>query len=423
MKRIIVLIGLFVCLTQVFSQSKVVDLYEVAQGNVALTTITSLPSPLAREGLWVRGRIANQYLYTPYGIQKNLNHPVYINSPRPRAGGAVWESAPYRNLLNQTHKPFNITSNQFGYTGQSADSSTGLMMLGYFRNYAPGIGRFIQPDTYNSFSKHSITNPLAYVNNNPISFVDSTGHFVGALLLNAIATYLAPEMEGVDLATELVADSELNYWADMTDDDMETLLRPPRSGRFAELRVDSDSDAEAPTDAVQFNWDNEDASPRAKRILESAPQKVWTREEIMARRQYAQLKKSKNIIIEIRGLLDDPMPVISEGSGPEGDRLFFARKGISDESDWAQLSGQIRKQQNQLKSDLNKVLARKGENSNIKANIETLGRDMDTFEAGFTKRSTINGYQFARKEFAEAYQKQMQSWRSFKTTVQCDEIV
>lgn len=129
---------------------QVTDLYEVGQGSVALTTSTT---------------ITNQYIYSPYGMQKNLDHPITLTIARS-----------YPSLNNQTRKPFNIIHNQFGYTGQADDPSTNLMMLGGFRNYAPGIGRFIQPDTYNSFSKHSINNPMMYVRGNPMALTDSSGH-------------------------------------------------------------------------------------------------------------------------------------------------------------------------------------------------------------------------------------------------------
>lgn len=164
--------------TQASAQIKVTELYEVGQGNVALTTHLSLrgsDSDRGNLGEWRQGSaptltITNQYTYAPYGAQNNLNHPI---SPLPRAG----EGSGERALLNQTRKPLNITHNQFSYTGQAADPSTNLMMLGGFRNYAPGIGQFIQPDSYNSFSNVSIYNKYAYVDNNPLSSTDPSGHF------------------------------------------------------------------------------------------------------------------------------------------------------------------------------------------------------------------------------------------------------
>lgn len=132
------------------STVRVTDLYEVGQGNVALTT-TSLKGRTQRFTPTVL--IASQYVYSPYGVQKNLNKPKVL-----------------------PHHVLNVSQNQFGYTGQTSDPSTNLMMLGHFRNYAPGIGRFIQPDTYNSFSKHHINNAMAYVVGNSVKLTDPSGH-------------------------------------------------------------------------------------------------------------------------------------------------------------------------------------------------------------------------------------------------------
>lgn len=136
----------------VYAQTSVTDLYEVGQGNVALTTHST--------------QISNQYVYSPYGVQRNLNHPRQL-----KAGSS------YQQLANRVRVPLDIKHNQVGYTGQRLDPSTDLMMLGGFRNYAPDIGRFIQPDTYNSFSKVAIDNDFAYVGNNPLSQTDPSGHF------------------------------------------------------------------------------------------------------------------------------------------------------------------------------------------------------------------------------------------------------
>ena len=129
------------------------ELYEVAQGNVALTGVGST--------------LHHEYVYSPYGVQSDVYHPLDIPSG----------ITSYAGLEGSTFKPLDISKNRFGYTGQSLDPSSGMMMLGGIRNYAPGIGRFIQPDTYNSFSKHSISNPYAYVLGNPMYYTDPTGHF------------------------------------------------------------------------------------------------------------------------------------------------------------------------------------------------------------------------------------------------------
>lgn len=132
---------------------KITELYAVEQGDIACTTHGT--------------HLTNQYIYSPYGVQKNLDHSIQTTA----------SGKSYKQLSNAIKRPLNLTNNQMGYTGQPKDPSTGLMMLGGFRNYAPGIAHFIQPDTYNSFSNHHINNPDTYVNGNPISLTDISGHF------------------------------------------------------------------------------------------------------------------------------------------------------------------------------------------------------------------------------------------------------
>lgn len=162
---------LFLCIAS-YGSIKLTTIYEVGQGNVALTVHEST--------------ISHQYLYSPYGSQKDLAHPTKPGSTQS-----------YPALLNNTRKPLNIDHNQFGYTGQSADPSTGLMMLGGFRNYAPGIGRFIQPDTYNSFSKQGINNPDAYVDGNPIALLDTSGHNAAAWIASFSSAFVMSTIGGI----------------------------------------------------------------------------------------------------------------------------------------------------------------------------------------------------------------------------------
>ena len=137
------------------SKQPITDLYEVAQGNVAMTSNQTA--------------IKHQYLYMPYGQQTDLDS----NTPKIKP---TLNHHSYAYLFNQTLHKLNITNNQFGYTGQQKDPSTGLMMLGNFRNYAPGIGRFIQPDIYSPFTKIGVYNTYAYVRANPLAFDDLSGH-------------------------------------------------------------------------------------------------------------------------------------------------------------------------------------------------------------------------------------------------------
>ncbi len=89
------------------------------------------------------------------------------------------------NLLSQQrYTPFGearfdvtLGTTDFGYTGQRALAGTGLMDYNA-RFYAPGLGRFMQPDTIvpgggnpQAYSRYT------YVFNNPLNFIDPSGHF------------------------------------------------------------------------------------------------------------------------------------------------------------------------------------------------------------------------------------------------------
>lgn len=68
--------------------------------------------------------------------------------------------------------------NSFLYSGEYWDESTQLQYL-RARWYEPGMGRFINEDTYQG----ELSNPLSlnlytYVYNNPLKYIDPTGHFV-----------------------------------------------------------------------------------------------------------------------------------------------------------------------------------------------------------------------------------------------------
>lgn len=93
------------------------------------------------------GRIVNTYLYDEWG-----------------------------NIVNQKQK----IKNPFKYAGEEYDEETGLYYL-KSRYYDPTMGRFISKDTFEG----TLTNPMTlngytYAYNNPIKYIDPTGH-VGTL--------------------------------------------------------------------------------------------------------------------------------------------------------------------------------------------------------------------------------------------------
>lgn len=128
-------------------------IYQTMQGSVAFVMDAS--------------KMRHQYIYSPYGVEKDLNEPIFQS----RRGVATFSV-----LQDRMRQVVDIRGNALSYTGQITDKSTGLMMLGAFRNYVPSIGRFIQPDTDDSFSRSQVANPFAYVRANPLSFIDVSGH-------------------------------------------------------------------------------------------------------------------------------------------------------------------------------------------------------------------------------------------------------
>ncbi len=85
----------------------------------------------------------------------------------------VFEYTPYGSFAPTSHQPL-VTSHYF--TGQRLDDETGF----YFYNaryYDPEIGRFISADTLvPDSSDPQAFNRYSYVRNNPIRFVDPSGH-------------------------------------------------------------------------------------------------------------------------------------------------------------------------------------------------------------------------------------------------------
>ena len=73
--------------------------------------------------------------------------------------------------------------NEIKYTGAVEDEATGLYYLGS-RHYDPNTGQFLQQDTYTGDPYSPWTQNLyVYTSNNPVNYVDPTGHsFIGTLV-------------------------------------------------------------------------------------------------------------------------------------------------------------------------------------------------------------------------------------------------
>jgi RHS repeat-associated protein len=91
------------------------------------------------------------------------------------SAGAKYGELRYK-AFGETRYTFGTTPTSFAFTGQRQESGLGL----YFYNarwYDPGLGRFIQADTVvPSFADPQSLNRFSYVGNNPLKYVDPSGH-------------------------------------------------------------------------------------------------------------------------------------------------------------------------------------------------------------------------------------------------------
>ncbi len=81
--------------------------------------------------------------------------------------------------------------NEVTYTGSVTDTSTGLQYMNA-RFYNPSTGRFLSQDTYSGNPYDPWTQHLyAYTGNNPVNFIDPTGHFAILAALGIVSLVTA----------------------------------------------------------------------------------------------------------------------------------------------------------------------------------------------------------------------------------------
>lgn len=179
----------------------------------------------------------------------------------------------------------------FRYSGELWDSSTGLQYL-RARWYDPSIGRFITQDTYEG----DITNPLslnlyAYVDNNPLTRWDPSGHG----WLQKLSGFLDAAVDSVTFGGWSTFNDFIGNKASTSDD-------YNQSYSDTTIFITDASLALPPADAVAF-----DMSLQAVRLMSAdriliqsggrtLSLKEWQRREDMATELYNQFRRSANDI-------------------------------------------------------------------------------------------------------------------------------
>jgi len=98
---------------------------------------------------------------------------VLSDSTGAKVAGSDVVYAPFGEVRTGTESDLS----DFGYTGQRHDDNTGGLMYYGARYYLPGVMRFISADTIvPSMANPQALNRFSYSYNNPINFVDPTGH-------------------------------------------------------------------------------------------------------------------------------------------------------------------------------------------------------------------------------------------------------
>lgn len=138
------------------------------------------------------GGATNYYLFNAHGDVTQLTN----------ASGTVTKSYDYDAFGNEKN-PVTSETNLFRYCGEYQDDETGFVYL-RARFYDPTIGRFLSEDTYRGKATDPLSlNLYTYCENNPIGFIDPSGHVIE---LSSKAT--KEEIEQYERAIEYLKTSE-----------------------------------------------------------------------------------------------------------------------------------------------------------------------------------------------------------------------
>ncbi|MBT0664886.1 hypothetical protein KI809_11295 [Geobacter pelophilus] len=128
------------------------------------------------------------------GVKTYFYHPDHLGST------SIVTDAAGNQVESVHYDPFGETVQDNGtekvlhkFTGQEQDYEVGLYNYGA-RLYDPEIGRFITPDSIvPDYTNPQSLNRYAYVRNNPMKFVDPTGHFEWQFSFSSILDFFTGE--------------------------------------------------------------------------------------------------------------------------------------------------------------------------------------------------------------------------------------
>ena len=133
------------------------------------------------------GNVQTRYSFDAWGKRRDVSWTAYL------AGvPALWQTA--------------LTTR--GYTGHEQLDEVGLIHMNG-RVYDPQLGRFLSADPFvQDASNLQALNPYSYVQNNPLSFTDPTGHFLSGLF-KAIGHFFSSIFRAIEHAIKAILSSSI----------------------------------------------------------------------------------------------------------------------------------------------------------------------------------------------------------------------
>ena len=151
----------------------------------------------------------NKYNGQKYVYRKNLQGDIVAILDECGCTRGTYEYDAWGNIIWQGGSEL-LTINPFRYRGYYYDEETGLYYLNS-RYYDPETGRFISPDSLKYLEPETCNglNLYAYCGNNPVMFVDPTGHLILSLIVVAATSAIFSAVSSIFV--QLVTTQTINW--------------------------------------------------------------------------------------------------------------------------------------------------------------------------------------------------------------------